>query len=141
MILSDHDDVWHFDLVATAVTALAGDHASTLLRRSTRRRIWRGARRIALFNLGNHADARAALTDGRAFETLLRRNLATGATVAFWRSLLDDALPFPAAWVHDEWLTVLAAVGEEVANFNGTTRRLSPARFQSDRRGRSDPAP
>ena len=40
---------------------------------------------------------------------LLRRSLATGATVALRRTLLADALPFPAGWVHDEWLAIIAA--------------------------------
>lgn len=47
--------------------------------------------------------------EGRAFEAFLRRNLATGATVVFRRSLLAAARPFPAEWVHDEWLSVIAA--------------------------------
>jgi hypothetical protein len=57
----------------------------------------------------------AALEDGHAFDTMLRRNLATGATIAFRRSLLTYALPFPSAWVHDEWLAVLAAALESIA--------------------------
>lgn len=46
---------------------------------------------------------------GRAFDVLLRRNLVTGATTVFRRSLLNAALPFPAEWLHDEWLGVIAA--------------------------------
>ena len=51
----------------------------------------------------------AAFGSGAAFGTLLRRNLATGATMLLRRSLLDAARPFPAIWVHDEWLAILAA--------------------------------
>ncbi|MDR5700380.1 glycosyltransferase family 2 protein [Agromyces aerolatus] len=44
-----------------------------------------------------------------AFGALLRRNIVTGATVVFRRSLLERALPFPSEWVHDEWLAIVAA--------------------------------
>lgn len=50
------------------------------------------------------------VTGGFSFDTLLRRNLATGATIMFRRSLLDHALPFPVSWVHDEWLALIASV-------------------------------
>ena len=46
---------------------------------------------------------------GRAFDALLRRNLATGATILFRRSLLQHAAPFPPHWLHDEWLAIVAA--------------------------------
>ncbi len=48
------------------------------------------------------------------FDTLLRRNLVTGATVVFRRELLTLALPFPAAWVHDEWLAIMAAARGQI---------------------------
>ncbi len=51
----------------------------------------------------------AAIADGRAFEALQRRNLVTGATTVFRRSLLAAALPFPPEWVHDEWLAAIAS--------------------------------
>lgn len=49
------------------------------------------------------------IATGGAFASLLRRNVVTGATVVFRRSLLEDALPFPREWVHDEWLAIIAA--------------------------------
>jgi glycosyltransferase involved in cell wall biosynthesis len=51
----------------------------------------------------------ADIRSDRAFDVLLRRNLATGATMAFRRRLLAHALPFPRSWVHDEWLAIVAA--------------------------------
>ena len=44
-----------------------------------------------------------------ALEILLRRNVVTGATMAFRRSFLGFALPFMDGWLHDEWLAILAA--------------------------------
>jgi glycosyltransferase involved in cell wall biosynthesis len=51
----------------------------------------------------------AQIHSGDGLSTLLGRNVVTGATTMFRRSLLSAALPFPADWIHDEWLAVLAA--------------------------------
>jgi glycosyltransferase involved in cell wall biosynthesis len=54
-------------------------------------------------------DERAAVHSGRAFDAFVRRNLATGATAMVAADLVRAALPFPAEWVHDEWLAIQAA--------------------------------
>jgi hypothetical protein len=41
---------------------------------------------------------------------LLRRNLVTGAAMAFRASLRDVLLPIPAAWNHDYWIALLGSV-------------------------------
>jgi glycosyltransferase involved in cell wall biosynthesis len=56
----------------------------------------------------------ADIRRGKAFPVLLRRNVVTGATVMFRRSLLKAALPFDPAWVHDEWLAIIAAAVSRV---------------------------
>src|SRR5690606_7024798 len=49
------------------------------------------------------------------FQTLIRRNIITGAAMAFRRSLLSDVLPLPAqGWVHDAWIGVIAAMRGEI---------------------------
>ncbi|MDF9810476.1 glycosyltransferase involved in cell wall biosynthesis [Aurantimicrobium minutum] len=52
----------------------------------------------------------ALVAKGRASEVLLRRNIVTGATVMFRKKLLELASPFPASWLHDEWLALIASV-------------------------------
>lgn len=60
--------------------------------------------------------------DGRAFEMLLRRNLMTGAAMAFRRSLLPQVLPLPAqGWVHDAWIGILAAAAGVVDSLEDCT--------------------
>jgi glycosyltransferase involved in cell wall biosynthesis len=111
IVLSDQDDVWHPERLARVEAELAAA-PHVLLRHSDARLIDDAGARIpgSLFGrLRVRAAERAAIAEGRAFEVYLRRNLATGATTAFRRELLADALPFPAEWVHDEWLAVLAA--------------------------------
>ena len=53
---------------------------------------------------------RRSLLAGNALDALLRRNLITGATTMIRASLLQQALPIPEGWVHDEWLGLVAAV-------------------------------
>jgi glycosyltransferase involved in cell wall biosynthesis len=51
--------------------------------------------------------------DGYGFDVLLRRCIVTGATTAFRRDLLADAVPFGDGWIHDEWLAIVAsAIGK-----------------------------
>jgi len=44
---------------------------------------------------------------------LIKRNIVTGATAAFPRTVFEKAAPFPEGWVHDEWLAMVAALGGE----------------------------
>ncbi len=62
-----------------------------------------------------------ALSHGKAFEVLCRRNIITGATTAFRRSLLDAALPFPDYYWHDEWLGLIAAATGNVVKLPAPT--------------------
>lgn len=50
-----------------------------------------------------------SLTGSSPLPALLRRNVVTGATVAFRRDLLTFARPFVSGWLHDEWLAICAA--------------------------------
>lgn len=70
-----------------------------------------------------------AVRDGRGFAALLRRNLATGATMVFRRSLLEGTVPFPGDWVHDEWLAIVAAArgGLGVGEMRPTRYRIHGA--------------
>lgn len=50
-----------------------------------------------------------AIAQGKAFEVLCRRNVITGATAAFRRSLISIAMPFSDTCLHDEWLGLIAS--------------------------------
>lgn len=110
--LSDQDDVWRSGRLASIAALFEADPGLLLVASDARlvdahglptgSTLWR--------DLGVTAAEEAALVHGDAFSALLRRNLVTGATVVFRRELLASALPFPPAWVHDEWLAIMAAV-------------------------------
>jgi glycosyltransferase involved in cell wall biosynthesis len=109
--LSDQDDVWHPGRLARMAARF--EAAPELLLLHTDARLVDGELRPLGSTLFHALEVQPweleAITQGRAFEVFLRRNLVTGATTMFRRGLLDSALPFPGDWVHDEWLAVLAA--------------------------------
>jgi hypothetical protein len=109
--LSDQDDVWAPGKLAALVDRFAADPDLLLVHTDARLVDAAGAPLgLRLLEALEATPAeRAGLEHGDAFGVLLRRNLVTGATVVFRRWLAASATPFPADWVHDEWLAVLAA--------------------------------
>lgn len=111
LLLCDQDDVWHVDKLATLLAEFE-QRPNLLLLCSDARRIDADGNVLhrSLFDVlkVSRAELRG-MHAGQGFQVLLRRSLATGATVALRRTLLADALPFPEGWVHDEWLAVVAA--------------------------------
>jgi glycosyltransferase involved in cell wall biosynthesis len=109
--LCDQDDVWEPDRLEVLAQRFESDPG--LLCVFTDATIIDGSGAVTGATLFQRLELRqqelSALREGRAFGTLLRRNLATGATMVFRRSLLEGAVPFPAEWVHDEWLAIIAA--------------------------------
>ncbi len=53
------------------------------------------------------ARERRQIETGRLFDALLRRNLVTGAAMAFRSEYRDLLLPIPPGWVHDYWIALL----------------------------------
>lgn len=111
VVLSDQDDRWMPERVSRALARFEHDPALLLLHGDALRIDDAGAVLPAglLAALRMTSSELREIRSGRAFQTLMRRNLVTGATTAFRRELLDAALPIPAGWVHDEWLGIVAA--------------------------------
>lgn len=114
LFLCDQDDVWHAEKLATLVAEFER-RTGLLLLCTDARRIGDGGEVLprSLFEVlkVSRTELRR-IHAGQGFSVLLRRSLATGATVALRRTLLADALPFPAGWVHDEWLAIVAGALE-----------------------------
>lgn len=55
------------------------------------------------------SDEQTRLARGEGFAVQLKHRIVTGATLAFSAGLRDIALPIPANWPHDAWLSLLAA--------------------------------
>ena len=114
--LCDQDDARHPNRLETMVAAFAA-RPGLLLLHGDARLVDSAGQSLGhtLFEaLELSAEERELVHSGQAFDALLRRNLATGATTVFRRSLLDTATPFPRQWVHDEWLAIIAAATGEV---------------------------
>lgn len=110
--LSDQDDVWHPDRLEI-MSRLFSARDDLQLLHSDARLVDDGGRDLglSLFRaLGVRAAEISRIHRGEAFDVLLQRNLATGATIVFRQELLRRALPFPTTWLHDEWLAVIASV-------------------------------
>ncbi|MFT2816920.1 glycosyltransferase family 2 protein [Leifsonia sp. A12D58] len=109
--LSDQDDIWRTDRLALQLAQFEANDDLSLLFGDARLVDENGEPLgSTLFTtLEVDEDSVAAIHRGEAFDVLLRRNLVTGATVMFRRGLLEAALPFPAEWIHDEWLAIIAA--------------------------------
>ncbi|TBN55942.1 glycosyltransferase family 2 protein [Glaciihabitans arcticus] len=109
--LSDQDDVWHPERLAT-IAALFEQRPEVLLVHSDASLVdGEGAPLgTGLFESLEIADSELeAIDDGRTLDVLLRRNVVTGATTVVRRELVATAAPFPESWVHDEWLAAIAA--------------------------------
>ncbi|MGJ7508112.1 glycosyltransferase family 2 protein [Variovorax sp. GT1P44] len=109
--LSDQDDAWMPDRLARMAAQF--EQRPDLLLLHTDARLVDGTLADLGQSLFHALEVKPIelerIHSGRAFDVLLRRNLVTGATTVFRRSLLDAALSFPSEWLHDEWLGIIAA--------------------------------
>ena len=106
--LSDQDDCWHPDKLATLLDAI-GD---AQLVYSDARIVARDGEPIADSYWSTRRNEHSDL------ESLLVANAVTGAASLFRRELLDDALPFPPAQFahfHDHWLGLTACALGDIA--------------------------
>ncbi len=109
--LCDQDDRWHPDRISRALAEFDRDPGLVLLFSDA---VLVDGAGVALpgtllDSLEVGSTERDAIHRGAAFDALIRRNLVTGATAMFRRELLEVAVPFASAWVHDEWLAILGA--------------------------------
>jgi glycosyltransferase involved in cell wall biosynthesis len=111
IFLCDQDDVWDEDKVERIAAEFERDPTLFLVHTDARLIDDEGATLgIKLFDaLELRKSEKKLIKAGNAFAVLVRRNVVTGATCAFRRTLLEHALPFPREWIHDEWLAIVAA--------------------------------
>lgn len=113
LFLCDQDDRWRADKIA--LMAASFERQADLALLSTNARLVDAAGvdlGMTLFaSLGVGNSDLAAIHRGRGFAgVLLLRSMVTGATAAFRRQVIEQALPIGKGWVHDEWLAIHAAV-------------------------------
>jgi len=117
IFLCDQDDVWHADKLARFCAVFAARPALLALHCDAQLIDAAGQPLPgALFDALHYTAAeRERMHAGDGFRLMLKRNLMTGAAMAFRRQVLADALPLPATgWVHDAWIGTLAAMRGQI---------------------------
>ena len=113
--LADQDDRWHVDKLARQME-LFETRPDLLLVHGNAQLVDADGQQLGatLFDaLGLHTWEVDAIHAGNGFEVLVRRSIATGATIMLRRELVEDALPVGNGWLHDEWLALIAsAIGQ-----------------------------
>jgi hypothetical protein len=115
--LSDQDDVWAREKLRVLEAAFQSSPGTGFVfsdaevvnaeLRPVGYRLWEAMR--------FPAEKQQQVHDGRAFELLLKRNVVTGATMAFRGVWKDLVLPIDSSAVHDAWIALLiSAVAEQV---------------------------
>ena len=108
ILLSDQDDLWMPNRVERSLTELkahpdVGFVFSNAALISGQGEPLRGL----LWDTYLPPSEQARFREQRGWEALLKVNMVTGATMAFRREAVLDALPIPPGWVHDAWLALL----------------------------------
>jgi glycosyltransferase involved in cell wall biosynthesis len=109
IVLSDQDDIWlpHKVERLTSALAEAPDAAFTFSdalminehEQLLSRTLWETLRLTSA--------ERRLFESRRGFDALLRRQIVTGATMAFRAHYRELLLPIPEGWVHDAWIALI----------------------------------
>lgn len=117
IFLCDQDDVWHADKLERfcaefeARPGLLALHSDARLIDGEGRVLGRRLFTAILYE----SKELQRMHRGDGFALMLKRNLMTGAAMAFRHSLLSDVLPLPPIeWVHDAWIGTMAAMRGEI---------------------------
>ncbi|HZN12916.1 MAG TPA: glycosyltransferase [Acidimicrobiales bacterium] len=112
--LADQDDVWRADKLARVEAAMADGHAAAVFSDAElidEASAPSGERLLAQMPFGPTDRRRVA--HGETFESLVRGNFVTGATLAFRADLRAVLLPMSLDGFHDVWIALLtSAIGD-----------------------------
>jgi Glycosyl transferase family 2 len=116
VFLCDQDDIWHpnkvqriLDIFARQPDLLAVFTDAVVV--DTQRR----PMHESLFDISRvSATERERIHQGQAFNVLMTRNIAVGATMAFRSTQAASVLPVPEGWIHDEWIALGLSIAGKV---------------------------
>ena len=120
---SDQDDVWLPGKVALMTDVFEQDehvqlvHTDAILVDAHGRDL--GMTLFGELEVSN--DERRAILTGDALRVYCRRNVVTGATAAFRRTLLAIARPLPKTVIHDAWMALMATATGRVVMLDTPT--------------------
>lgn len=106
--LADQDDVWKPNKLAVIAEAFSGNRGAQYAFSDADMVNEKGE--YLGFSLWHTVGLEARrFSPARQLELLLKRNLVTGAAMAFRSSLRPVALPIPETWPHDYWIALLGS--------------------------------
>jgi glycosyltransferase involved in cell wall biosynthesis len=109
IVLADQDDVWKPGKLARMADAFAGNPGAAYVFSDADMVSESGE--LLGFSLWQTADFRPKkFSPLRQLAMLLKRNLVTGAAMAFRSWLREIVLPIPEEWRHDYWIALLGSV-------------------------------
>ncbi len=111
ILLSDQDDVWHTRKLERIQETFA-DQPRTGAVFTDAELVDDALRPLSCTmwqSIGFTRNEQKQVRNGHAFDVILRRNVVTGATMAFRARYRPLVLPIPEAWVHDRWIALLIA--------------------------------
>jgi len=114
--LADQDDIWHPRKLETLARILQAN-PEALLVHSDARLVDHEAKPLGMTlteGLRLSLAERAALATRNTLPAVIKRNLATGATMMFTRPLADLAFPLPEEEMHDGWLALVASLADGI---------------------------
>jgi len=114
--LADQDDVWHPKKLETLAGILQANPDALLVHSDARLVDHEGNPLGMTMTEGLRLSLaeRAALATRHTLPAVIKRNLATGATMMFTRPLADVAFPLPEEEMHDGWLALVASLADGV---------------------------
>ncbi len=118
IFLADQDDVWKPQKVGRLAEAISADPGIGLAFSDARLVDAQGrpSGHTLWESLPFEPADQARFNAAGALDLLLRRNVVTGATMAFRSDFREMLLPVPSGWVHDGWFALLlAAVARSLA--------------------------
>ncbi len=133
IVLSDQDDVWFPDKLARQSEVLEGN--------SQLGGVFSDARLIdqdsnptgvqLCETTGFNSREQRWLREGRSLRVLLGMNKVYGCTLMFRASLLDQVLPIPMSWTHDNWIACMTATHAQLAFISDPliSYRVHPRQF------------
>lgn len=116
IFLCDQDDVWHLEKLSSYEKQFRQRPALLMLFSNARLVDESGqfSGRTLFQSSCVSTTELNSIRAGSAFNILIRRNIATGATMAVRAKVIRMIESIPDGWIHDEWLAMISAIYGEI---------------------------
>lgn len=130
ILLSDQDDVWFSSKVEMLVREVVNGADIVFSNAELVDENLKPLNRSLFDSLSLSMSEKRLLKKENLFEVLIKRNIVTGAAMAFSSKYLNLILPISNHWVHDGWIAILIA-------YQGRFKIIPQALFQYRQHGKN----